>query len=67
MNFQFVVYVSFYLIPIWMTLFTDNEQFHEQLLNMACGPSIMLFMIELIQIKKTGLNYFAGWNIVDLV
>ena len=48
MYFQFIVYSTLYLIPIWITLFTTDEKLHDVLLTVACGPSIMLFFIELV-------------------
>jgi hypothetical protein len=30
-------------------------------------PQVALFMLELIQIKENGINYFSsGWNMVDM-
>jgi len=49
-----------------MTLFTQDEKLHDSLLTVACVPALMLFFIELVQMKKSGpIAYFSGWNIID--
>jgi hypothetical protein len=50
------------------TLFTEDEKLHDQLLTIACVPAMMLFFIECVQLKKSGvIEYFSGWNIIDFM
>ena len=62
----FSLYMFMYLIPIGITLFTKDEALQDNMLLIAFIPSFTLFYIETIQMKNMGLEYFAGWNILDL-
>ena len=48
MKTQFFVYFVFYVCPIWVTLFSQNEKLHEVMLKIAVVPAILLFSIECI-------------------
>jgi len=65
MKIQYYIYVFTYLLPICITLFSENERLHSIMLNIALVPAFGLFFIEIIQMKDMGLEYFAGWNIID--
>ena len=67
MKVEFYMYVFFYLLPIWITLFTTTESLHEKMLKIACVPAGILFFIEIVQMKEQGLKYIGGWNIIDFV
>ena len=61
----FYLYLFMYLVPVHLTLFTYNELMHAWLLDIAFIPAIVLFSLELIQMKEMGLEYFMGMNIID--
>ena len=61
----FMMYIILFLLPLAITLFTEDERIHTTMLNIAIPPAIILFLIELIQMANQGFNYFYGWNLVD--
>ena len=61
----FLMYVILFVLPLAITLFTEDEHIHSTMMNIAIPPAMILFFIELIQILNQGFNYFYGWNLVD--
>jgi hypothetical protein len=62
----FSMYVLFFLIPISVTLFSEEEYVHDIMLKVAILPAVVLFSIEIIQMREQGvIDYFNGWNIID--
>jgi hypothetical protein len=65
----FIIYFILFVIPFsWSLLLTkDDEKDKFLFLTKLClFPSVLLLIIEIIQISKIGLAYFWGWNITDL-
>jgi hypothetical protein len=61
----FFIFVAMFMMPLCITLFTNDESIHAAMLNLAILPAILLFSIELVQMFNQGFSYFIGWNIVD--
>jgi len=59
------MYVLLFLLPLAITLFTENENIHASMLKLAIPPAMILSLIELIQLGNQGFSYFYGWNLVD--
>ena len=51
MNFEFIMYVVLYLLPVCITLFTEDEDVHTRCLQTACIPAFVLFYIEIVQLR----------------
>ena len=45
-----LMYVLLFLLPIAITLFTENENIHASMLKLAIPPAMILTVIELIQL-----------------
>lgn len=63
----FFVYLLFYLTPVCIVFFTENDELKNVLLEVACVPSLLLFLIETVQMREQGLEYFMGWNVIDFL
>jgi len=63
----FFVYVLLYSLPISASLFTADEQAHRRLLYVAAAPAVVLFSIEVIQMRQAGVGYLGGWNSCDFL
>jgi hypothetical protein len=63
---MFWFYMIFFCIPFCVTLMVDDKMIHQYVFKVCLVPQIALLFVELIQIKENGLNYFQGWNMVDL-
>jgi len=67
-NFQkriFFIYFFFYCIPMCVSCFKISDSVDNLMFNIAFFPSIILLVIESIQINKDGYEYFMGWNLID--
>ena len=60
-----MMYVLLFLLPLAITLFTENENIHASMLKLAIPPAMIFSLIELIQLGNQGFSYFYGWNLVD--
>lgn len=63
----FWFYMILFCIPFCVSLIVDDPIIHVYVFKVCLLPQAALFYIELIQIKENGLDYFKGWNIVDLL
>jgi len=45
-----LMYVLLFLLPLAITLFTENENIHASMLKLAIPPAMILTVIELIQL-----------------
>lgn len=67
-NFQrriFFLYFFFYCVPMCVSCFKMTDRIDNMMFLIAFFPSIILLVIESIQIMKDGSEYFMGWNIID--
>ena len=65
MKWSFYIYVLTYCIPISFLIFSDDDRVHQAMLQIALFPALLLFLVEIIQIREQGMEYFGGWNICD--
>lgn len=56
-----------YCIPLCMFLFTKDEELHYKVLMIGMIPSTLLFMLELIEMKYRGYDYFIGKKLIDIM
>jgi hypothetical protein len=61
----FLMYILLFLLPLTVTLFTEDESIHKAMLKITIPPALILLFIELIQMANQGFSYFYGWNLVD--
>ena len=66
MKFIFHLYMWMYGIPIGIYLFTKDENIHERCLNIALIPTLLLFFVEVIEMKYRGFKYFNAKKSIDL-
>lgn len=62
----FYLYIFFFIIPFYATMFTE-EKIHAKLLHICQVPQVILFAIEMVQMRSQGLDYLAGWNLTDFM
>lgn len=43
------------------------EEINNLMFKIAMCPALILLIIESIQIRQQGLEYFIGWNLVDFL
>lgn len=58
----FLIYVLLYCIPMGMSCFQIKDSL---MFNIAIWPAFVLLLIEAIQLREQGLQYFMGWNLID--
>lgn len=66
MKFIFHLFLWMYGIPISILLFTKDEKIHGKCLNIALVPTLLLFFLEVIEMRYRGLKYFNGKKSIDL-
>ena len=67
MTYLFWFYIFGYVIPYSVTLVSENVTVHLYVLRICVIPQLVLLMIEIIQMKENGLEYFEPWNLIDLM
>ena len=67
MKYLFWFYIFCYMIPYSITLVNNNVLIHLYVMKICVLPQIVLLIIEIIQMKESGLSYFQGWNFIDLM
>lgn len=74
---QFWIYLLLFCIPFYLQLICveemnwfnveDLEAVRLRMLKICFIPELMLMFIEGVQISCLGLQYFVGWNILDVL
>lgn len=62
----FIIYVFFYCVPMCVSCFQINSTVDSLMFDIALTPALILLFIEVVQMQKQGVDYFMGWNIIDM-
>ena len=64
---MFYIYLLCFYAPFLVTVFSNNGSLENILYSIAMLTQLFFFLVEMIQIKNAGTNYFkeSVWNVIE--